>query len=115
MYDTIMLWLGKKDIGDEYNYENVLRKIYKTCTFEKVRGGCGYYENLRISVTENRVLCTGSFSKFQKGNNVNPISMEQLKKVINYLSRVLGVPMEKADVLVILQKILSWKSHQNFI
>ena len=39
MYDTIMLWLGKKDIGDEYNYENVLRKIYKTCTFEKVRGG----------------------------------------------------------------------------
>ena len=101
MYDTIMLWLGKKDIGDEYNYENVLRKIYKTCTFEKVRGGCGYYENLRISVTENRVLCTGSFSKFQKGNNVNPISMEQLKKVINYLSRVLGVPMEKADVLVV--------------
>ena len=34
-------------------------------------------------------------------DSVNPISMEQLKKVINYLSRVLGVPMEKADVLVV--------------
>ena len=35
MYDTIMLWLGKKDIGDEYNYENVLRKIYKLARLRK--------------------------------------------------------------------------------
>ena len=101
MYDTIILRLCKEDIGDEYNYEKVLRKIDKTCTFEKTKGGCGYYNGLRISVTENRVLCAGSFSKFQKGNNVHLISMKQCKLIIKSLSGQLGVPMEKADVLMV--------------
>lgn len=101
MYDTIILRLDKKDIGEEYRYSNVLRKINQTCEFTRLKGGCGYYENLRISVTENGVTCAGSFYKFQRANNAPALTLIQVQKIIQSLSRLFELPMEKADVLTV--------------
>lgn len=101
MYDSIFLWLDKKDIGDSYKWYEVLKHIYQTCEYKTMPGGCGYFENLRISATEKRIVCVGSFAKFQNGNNVVPLTMEQVRKVIKTLTRVLGVPMHKADVIAV--------------
>lgn len=101
MYDSIFLRLDKKDIGDSYKWYEVLKRIYQTCEYKAIPGGCGYFENLRISVTENRVVCVGSFAKFQNGNNIIPLTMRQVQRVIKTLTRVLGIPMYKADVIAV--------------
>lgn len=101
MYDTIWLELDKEYFGDEFKCSNVLRKIEQTCEFTRIVGGCGYYEGLRISVTENRVRCIGSFHKFQRKGNPPTLTLMQVRKIIQNLSRLLGLPMEKADVLVV--------------
>lgn len=69
MYDTLVLHLNKEDI-EGYKYENVLRNITQTCEYKgQVAGGCGYWENLRITATEKKVVCRGSIVKFQRGSN----------------------------------------------
>ncbi len=101
MYDSICLYLEKKEIGDSYKWDKVLKRIYQTCEYKTIPGECGYLDNLRISVTEKRIVCVGSFAKFQNGNNIVPLTMKQVQGIIKTLTMKLGVPMHKADVMSI--------------
>ena len=101
MYDTLVLHLNKEDIGG-YKYENVLRNITQTCEYKgQVAGGCGYWENLRITATEKKVVCRGSIVKFQRGSNAPFLYLEDVKKLIKYIGNCLGIPLEKADVDIV--------------
>lgn len=101
MYDTIYLQLNKDDIGESYNWRKVLAKIHQTCEFTQVPGGCGYLRNIRVSATEKRVLCIGSFPKYLMDDNTYPMTMKAVQCGIKNLGDSLGIPMHKADVLLV--------------
>lgn len=99
MYDTVILVIYKKDIGDSHKWQAVLQNIFQTCQYTQVAGGCGYTGGLRISVTENRVKIEGSLSKYYYGDNTQTLTLAHAKEAIKRLGRELNLPIDKADVI----------------
>jgi hypothetical protein len=90
MTDSVGIWLPDIQISPDQQ---------KDMKFLPQDGYClGYMSNMRIKQRTGGVFLSGSIPKYFKGNNVLPLSAEELREALASLEAELGVDLRKGVV-----------------
>ena len=98
MFDTIKFVIQEKDINYEMCF---LEEIPCRISIEKCTGNrvIGRIKNIRIEVRGATLIVEGSLLKYYQGNNyADYLTRWRTKAMVDTLSEILGVPLEKAKI-----------------
>lgn len=102
-YDTLILRLYAEDVPDVLLLHEIPQYLHgrgKYCPeeFKNKFSVYGHLKNLKIKITSNYIEIDGSISKWYLGNNIQHLSLSDMKKCVEKLSSELHLPIEKAHV-----------------
>lgn len=101
MFDKVKLKLNKEHLPAGYDWTSVIDNV-NVCNrgyYEGGDGGWGEYRGRKIRAKNDYVIFEGSLSKCLFGNNIQTLTLAQVRQVIEMIGEELGVPMENAEVL----------------
>lgn len=96
MYDTIYLRIREQDLDIPVSFREEVACNIKIKSGEKMI--IGHVDNMTIKIIGSSLYIIGSLTKWAKGNNIKGMDFCEVKKFIESLSKILGIPLDKAIV-----------------
>ena len=99
MIDTLNISIDRSAINDDIDLVGEIGARIEVNPYDsnelKVRGHLG---NLNVEVTGMEVRVRGSIAKYFRGDNLETLSLEELKGAIKKLESELGIPVRKGRI-----------------
>lgn len=98
MYDTFNLCLYAEECPDIDLLAEIPCHLPAPVYDQHKNKYTGYLGNLFVSITERSLFVSDSIAKYYKGNNVQPLTIEETRLALQKLADELHAPIEKAMV-----------------